>query len=73
MNYVKIMIAVAWRSSSESDHLRNGHPRNFPRAMRFLVEREEAGVDGVLYLKLADGRGEDGRCLTRFHTEILIQ
>eukprot|EP00435_Cladocopium_sp_Y103_P069868 s198_g34.t1 len=23
----------------------------------FLVEREEAGVDGVLYLKLADGRG----------------
>eukprot|EP00438_Fugacium_kawagutii_P014458 Skav223505 [mRNA] locus=scaffold1160:158940:175426:- [translate_table: standard] len=26
-------------------------------AVRFVVEREETGADGVLYLKLADGRG----------------
>ena len=24
---------------------------------RFMVDREETGADGVLYLKLADGRG----------------
>ena len=59
LNELRKDMAVVWRSSSP---------------LRFLVEREETGVDGVLYLKLADGRGQDGpEKAIRFHGDTVIQ